>query len=179
MTNPATSPVPPPQWQPPHNNHGVPFGMPPEMMRPSVGFNEAFRLWSKNLFVFNGRAGQSEFWWVYGSLMIFFCVSFIALYMTFFLSIYVEIMQMDPNDPNPKVPDSFVLFLIVMVVYLVLGVLFFVLTLGLGWRRLQDAGFPGALWLLCLVGLGVVPTVLAFFPSSPNGLKYEVGAVRS
>lgn len=46
-------------------------------------------------------------------------------------------------------------------------------TLAVSWRRLQDAGFHGAFWLLSLNGLSIVPFVMYFFPSSPNGLKYD------
>lgn len=165
----------PPQWSHPN----LPFGMTPKTMRPSVGFKGAVRLWAKNLFTFRGRASQSEFWWVFGTFSLLYFVSFMVLYVLFFGLTFATISTMEHNGNSTEVPTPMIFLMVLVVVYGIVGLLGLLSMLALGWRRLQDAGFPGALWLLTFVNLGIVPIILAFFPSSPNGLRYEVGAVKS
>lgn len=165
-----------PYGQQPGAQRNLPFGIPPEMVRPSVGFKQAFRLWSKNMFTFKGRAGQSEFWWVYGTFALIFYLSFFTLYIFFFVSTFAALEQ---TGGSSEMPPSLVAMLILFIAYGLITLAGTLTTLALGWRRLQDAGFPGALWLLNFIGLGMVPFILAFFHSSPNGLQYENRALKS
>ncbi|SLM91075.1 hypothetical protein FM110_06080 [Brachybacterium nesterenkovii] len=46
--------------------------------------------------------------------------------------------------------------------------------LSLTWRRLHDAGLPGALALIGLV-LPIVPLVLCTLPPRPDGRRFDTG----
>lgn len=153
--------------------------------RPHVGVGGAFSRWAKNLVHFSGRASRSEFWWVYGGFMIISGIlssifgvftAGIATKMEAAQRAYENSAQTTENynklnDYNTELASQMLIWM------LLIGLFSFVLLLlmlSLYWRRLQDAGFHGAISLLVLTGFGaIVPFVMAFFPSSPKGCKYD------
>lgn len=138
--------------------------------RPVVGFAEAVRKNFKYMFHFSGRASRTEFWYAYLAwTLITVLISAIA-FGIFFVTLATQPMESSNGAP----PDAFIIALLVMYgLIIAVSIAMLVATLGLGWRRLHDAGFPGALWLLTLVGLGIVPIIMCIMPSSPEGCRYD------
>lgn len=141
--------------------------------RPHVGFGEALKKWKNNMFHFSGRASRSEFWWV---ALLWVLIMFGLVFITAVV-LFGQAATMETSAPDEALTASegwFVgSFFFVYILVLVLGLVQTVTTLALGWRRLQDAGFPGWLYLLNFVGLGIVPLVMSIMPSSPSGYQYD------
>lgn len=145
--------------------------VPPERMRPAVGWRQALSNCKKYLWHFSGRASRSEFWWVYltwSTIPVVAIFVFYAVWMAVFMSAF-----------STETPDDtfIIVFLIASVVGLIvifaLLIASVICTMSVGFRRLQDAGFPGALWCLTYAGLGIVPLVMCWLESNPKGLQYD------
>lgn len=155
--------------------------------RPSVGFGQALKNNFKYIFHFSGRASRSEFWWVFGA---FFAVaailSTIAMFMMFDrMKDYQPTSELMTQYMNGEIsydqyqellaantqPNTGLIIMLGLVG--IWSLITLVCTIAVSWRRLQDAGFHGALFLLSFVGLSIVPFIMYFFASSPNGYKYD------
>lgn len=151
--------------------------------RPSVSLGGAFSRWAKNLFHFSGRASRSEFWWVYGGFIVVSTIlgGIFGAVMGGLISkvdaaqtAYDNSAQTMENynklqDYNDQIFGQVLIWLLVLGI---LSLIIVILLLSVYWRRLQDAGFHGALALLCFI-IPIVPFILAFFPSSEKGCKYD------
>ena len=137
--------------------------------RPSVSFKQAMRNNKRYLWHFSGRASRSEFW---KPLVLWWAVCFLPLFLGYFGWILL-LVNIDP-ETDSRFPTYILIYLSVYgFLIFTLGITFTLMTLSLGWRRLQDAGFPGALWLLNFIGIGIVPLVMCMMPASHNGLSYD------
>lgn len=169
---PAGYPPPNGGYQPPYqqNPYGPPLapyayaydaGHPP---RPGVGPVDSLKLFFKNYAVFHGRASRSEYWWMYLWGGIFNILMVMSMFVPWMLT------------PYSSDPPTGTILLGVLYVLLSLGIT--IPTISLQVRRLHDAGFSGYFTLLGFVpylnSVGwVVPFVMSFFPSTPNGIKYD------
>jgi|LSQX01.1.fsa_nt_gb uncharacterized membrane protein YhaH (DUF805 family) len=155
-------------YQPPYQQPRVAYGPvvysystahPP---RPSVGPVEALTLFFKNYANFYGRASRTEFWWMalWGGL--------------FTLVPVITIIGAILVDPNASDPPAFLIPTLLAWAVVALGTL--LPNLSLQVRRLHDAGFSGLFtligYLVPYVGW-VAPMVMSFFPSTPNGIRYD------
>lgn len=137
--------------------------------RPSVSFKQAMRNNKRYLWHFSGRASRSEFWKPWGLWAAVCILPLIAGYIGWIL-ILINI----GSGANTNFPTYILIYFAVYgFLIFALGITFTLMTLSLGWRRLQDAGFPGALWLLNFIGVGIIPLVMCMMPASPNGLSYD------
>ncbi|QRZ62182.1 DUF805 domain-containing protein [Rothia sp. ZJ932] len=138
--------------------------------RPHVGFGQAHKNWFKYMFHFSGRASRSEYWWVQLSMGLVLMLLLIGSVATFVAGI-------PTSDSSGELTDAGVVAMLTgfgfYTALLLVALIFSVLTLGLGFRRLQDAGFPGWLYLLSFVGLSIVPFVMSIFPSKVEGYQYD------
>lgn len=141
--------------------------------RPQVSFKQALTLNKKYLWHFSGRASRSEFWWAY--LLWGGIVPALSGLVYFLLLFFITLLAATTTDTNVGGNVAGVLLLTGLAMLLLFAglILSLIFTLSVGWRRLQDAGFPGALWLLTFVGAGIVPMVMCIFESSPKGLQYD------
>lgn len=152
--------------------------------RPHVGLGGAVSRWGKNLFHFSGRASRSEFWWIYGLLsvlMLVLCLIFVIWFVNGSVA-YSNVQEAYEASAKTSADtqkftayeDRFALSTLGWIVGLgVAGFLVFLSTLSLQWRRLQDAGFHGAITLLNFFSLSIVPFILSFFPSKPEGYRFD------
>ncbi|WP_237233243.1 DUF805 domain-containing protein [Rothia nasisuis] len=184
----SSTPHPPPPPQDPHpgqggpwgqnpnpaqGNYGAPgfYGLPTGYRRPSVGMVQALKLNKKYLWHFSGRASRSEFWWAYLVWTVGTSLVVLVAYLVWVIAMFVVFSRTENSQ------DTSTFFVVGAVLFLLLGValtiLSIIFTLSVCWRRLQDAGFPGALWFLNLVGLGIVPFIMCMLDSSPDGLRYD------
>lgn len=150
------------------------YGTPVFDRRPTVGLGGAIKNNFKYLFHFSGRASRSEFWWVYGIVNVLAIALIVASIIITESHISTLSATSTRHEFSDEVEKSAAMAMMLCVAsWLLVSILSALLTVAVSWRRLQDAGFHGALWLLSLVGLGIVPFIMYFFPSSPNGLKYD------
>ncbi|MFW0111922.1 DUF805 domain-containing protein [Rothia sp. CCM 9416] len=154
--------------------------------RPHVSFGQALKNWRKYMFRFSGRASRSEFWWV---MLVWFIISLVlsiialvAVVPTFnhlqqlqeaastSLDAYNEYRQAS-NELGPALAGKTLIFALIIGVF---GIVQFVTMLGLWWRRLQDANFHGAFYLLSFAGPGaIVPLIMAILLSNPAGVRFD------
>lgn len=149
------------------NHYPAPYPHP--QPRPSVSFKQALGNNRKYLWHFSGRASRSEFWKAWGLWAIVCLVPLFLGYIGWILIVFNITSENNSNFPTYILTYFFCYAALV----LILGLTFTLMTLSLGWRRLQDAGFPGALWLLTFIGAGIVPLVMCMMPASPNGINYD------
>lgn len=161
-------------YQNPYAHYGTGFGAGQGMNlskpRPHVSYAEAHRNWFKYMFHFSGRASRSEYWWVQLTLGLIL-TTLIVLTVVLFLSAALS-TDADGNLTDSgagALVSSFILYLLIFVVALAISIM----TLALNWRRMQDAGFPGWITLLNFFGLSIVTTIIAIFPSKPEGYQYD------
>ncbi|MEV7527244.1 DUF805 domain-containing protein [Agrococcus sediminis] len=152
----------------------VPVGQP----LPGASFGQSVRRFFQGFLVFSGRASRSEFWW---AMLFTFLVSLLSQvpfwiawigFMMQAVSVEAAGVGADQEALLAPLGAMFGWLALLVVVSLALAVP----TYAVMWRRVQDAGFHGAFALLSLVGLGIVPLVMCFFPSNPLGARFDRGA---
>lgn len=145
------------------------YGMPgpwyrPYVPRPYLTLPQSIRsVWSQYA-GFRGRAGRSEYWW----WQLFMTLVMIGLGV---LALLIVAVGSTARAPSTMEGELFLCWLI-MIAFVVAT---FIPNLALNWRRVQDAGMPGALSLLSFVPYvgSLVMFIFALLPSSPEGMKYE------
>lgn len=139
--------------------------------RPHVGYIQAHRNWFKYMFHFSGRASRSEYWWVQ---LTFFAITTVLTALAL-VTMMTGVISTDPSTGQLTETGTIaaVAGFGIYVILLILGLVFAIAGLGLSWRRMQDAGFPGALCLLSFIGLGIVPFIFSLLPSKPAGYQYD------
>ncbi|WP_405218902.1 DUF805 domain-containing protein [Agrococcus sp. Ld7] len=155
----------------------VPIGQPLH----GASFGQAVARFFRGYVHFSGRASRSEFWWA----MLFTTLVSFAVQIPFwivwavFMTRVVAGAAASSNDPASmgSMPQEIAgltggMFLMVGLVLLV-SLALTLPAIAVMWRRLQDANFHGALALLSLVGVGIVPLVLCFFESNAAGLRFD------
>ena len=162
-------PVSPYGSYPPPGPYGQPYTYPgfwyrPHVPRPYLTLPEAVRsVWSQYA-GFRGRAGRSEYWW----WQLFVTLVMIGLGV---LALLIVAVGSTARAPSTMEGGLFLCWLF-MIAFVAAT---FVPNLALNWRRVQDAGMPGALSLLSFVPYvgSLVMFIFALLPSSPEGMKYE------
>lgn len=137
--------------------------------RPSVTLKQALHNNRKYLWHFSGRASRTEFWKAWG---FWSAITLIPLFLGY-IGWIIILVSYKPEADSGFPAGIMIYFLIYAFLVMILGLVNILLTLSLGWRRLQDARFPGALWILIFIGVGIVPLIMCMLPSSPNGLSYD------
>ncbi|MFK0073346.1 DUF805 domain-containing protein [Arthrobacter woluwensis] len=145
------------------------YGMPgpwyrPYVPRPYLTLPQSIRsVWSQYA-GFQGRAGRSEYWW----WQLFMALVMIGLGV---LALLIVAVGSTARAQSTMQGGLFLCWLLMIAVV----VATFIPNLALNWRRVQDAGMPGALSLLSFVPYAgsLIMIVFALMPSSPEGMKYE------
>ncbi|MFJ4296622.1 DUF805 domain-containing protein [Curtobacterium sp. NPDC089689] len=136
-----------------------------------IGFLDASTRFFKKYARFDGRASRSEYWYWFLANAIVTLVLIGAFYgvlvATILGSTRVDAYGNSVSEPA-RAPIAFV--------FLGLWFLWWLATLvpniALGWRRVHDAGLPGATWLLGLF-VSVAAIVLGCLGSNPSGAQYD------
>lgn len=147
---------------------------------------------------FGGRSSRSEYWWIIGivvaveGLLALIAWPLQAAAVRWIVAnqkvadVWLAAMEdaldrgEDPfspdwqGPPSPAQPEENPWLLLLQIVAIVLVIVLLVPLLSLTWRRLHDAGLPGALALIGLV-LPIVPLVLCTLPPRPEGRRFDTG----
>lgn len=153
-------------------------------------FGQAIKSGFKNLTNFKGRARRSEFWWFY---LFMFLVS-IPLSVIVTIPTLAAIADLeahiDPVTGNVTDGDLMTYLGPVLLTYGLLflfSAVFFFLMLAVWVRRLHDGGYSGHFMWLTLLGLSIVPLIMAIFDGQrhdnqygpdPKALEYQVWPYR-
>lgn len=149
----------------------VPIGQPLH----GASFGAAVRRFWRGYVVFSGRASRSEFWWAFLFVSVVSILSQVPFWISY-VALMVESIRMDTVDPNGD-PTALLAAMGAMfgwmIPMLLVALALTLPTLTVMWRRLQDANFPGALSLLMVAGLGLIPLIMCVFDSNPAGVQYD------
>ena len=135
-------------------------------------FGAAIKSGFQNLTNFKGRARRSEFWWFYLFLVL------VSLPLTFlaFIPMFAAFATLDPNA-NGNLTDAETSRVVsgVVISYVIaigLGLITFFLLLSVWVRRLHDGGYSGHFMWLSLIGLTIVPFIMAILDGQRHENQY-------
>ena len=140
-----------------------------------MSFGQAIKSGFSNLGNFKGRARRSEFWWFYLFMVI------VTLPLSFLISIPIMAASLslgssiDPDATGLTEDQARQLLtasLWTIGLSLVLGAIVFFLMLSVWVRRLHDAGYSGHFMWLSLIGLSIIPLILAILEGNPGPNRY-------
>ncbi len=135
----------------------------------SVGCLEAYKLYWKNAFDFNGRASLTEYWYPM-IWQIIFSMAISVLFVVFFMgSVFSASGQ---GEAWMGAGIGLLGFSIIVVIWEIIN---FIPSLSIAVRRLHDTGKSG-LFMLLMFAWGIGPIVLLIFlalPSDRNQNKYN------
>ncbi len=126
-----------------------------------MSFGQAIKVCMGKLFVFEGRARRSEFWWFYLFLTLISTAVSLVFVILIFASMIPMMASASSSDPDggaflASFGAMAVLYLLLFVVSIGLSVMM----LGAMARRLHDMGQSGHWLWLNLAGLGIVPLIM-------------------
>jgi uncharacterized membrane protein YhaH (DUF805 family) len=140
-----------------------------------ASFGQAVKRFFTGYVVFSGRASRSEFWW---AMLFTFLVGLVVqipfwvVWAAFMTQAVAAEARSAPTMDSGMLALSVGLLAVVGIMVLV-SLAVALPSYAVMWRRLQDANFHGALALLSLVGVGIVPLVMCALPSNPAGVQYD------
>ncbi|MDR1634870.1 MAG: DUF805 domain-containing protein [Bifidobacteriaceae bacterium] len=140
----------------------------------------------KKYATFSGRASRSEYWW--WQLVTTIVSTVVSLPVWIWLIRAIEPLSEWLTDVADSSTYSYStpslepylqdlepggLFMISVIGSVVWSLGTFIPGIAVNWRRLHDAGFSGAFWLLNLVNFGIVPLIMCILPSKPQGARFD------
>src|SRR5690606_19746821 len=138
-------------------------------------FGEAVRHCLRNMFVFEGRARRSEFWWYY----LFVSIIGLVVATVFVVAMSVPIIAMLSEGSASRDPDmtnaAIFMFFVLYGLYMLFALLVNVAMLGAMARRLHDTGQSGHWLWLNLAGLGIVPLIMCVMDGQPHENQWGPG----
>ena len=149
-------------------------GRPLPLSQPVYGVSmmEAYKRFWKKSFRFAGYASRSEFWW---PALINSIIMLVPALLLFVIQIIVTFAAASASDPDAA---GAVVGLTGIILFLLWGLIFLfslatlIPTLSVGWRRLQDAGFPGALTFISFVA-SIVVYIMCALETKPEARRPE------
>lgn len=151
--------------------HVVPLGQPLH----GASFGIAVKRYFRGYVGFSGRASRSEYWWTF---LFTFLVGLVvgAPYIVAWSMFAAQVFAGDDLDglaPGASLASTGALMAACLVLLLLVNLALLLPSLAVMWRRLQDANFHGAFSLFALAGLGIVPLIMCFFESNPEGIRFD------
>jgi uncharacterized membrane protein YhaH (DUF805 family) len=139
-----------------------------------MGFGEAIKTCRSKLFVFEGRARRSEFWYFYLFLAL---ISFAINIVLGIVALALFLPALSTVDASGTVSEdvaagSVVAFFVVYGLIVLVSLVLTAMMLGVWVRRLHDTGQSGHWLWLNLIGLGIVPLIMAVMDSTPGPNQY-------
>lgn len=161
----------PPAYAPPYGfaQHGLPgpggvfdgAAHPQQLNRPlyGAGIGASLARFFNNYVNFSGRASRAEFWWM---MLLYWGVFWAG-------SIVAGIADAAIGRSNGVMTAY-------TGVFTLLTLAMFIPWLALNWRRLHDAGYNGALFLLSLIPFvgSIIVLVLTAMPPRPEGRRFDM-----
>ena len=139
-----------------------------------VGFREAigraFAGWKD----YSGRSTVAEYWWFY----LFQMLVLLVPYAVFLVLLFATVPELSTSSTSGSTPEPLsgglvAAFVIFGLLYLLLGIVFFVVTLPLTIRRLHDTDREGLWFLISFVPFGsIVLLVMTVMPGTPGPNRY-------
>lgn len=124
-------------------------------------FSQAIKVCMGKLFVFEGRARRSEFWWFYLFLSLISAAVSLVFIVLIFAAMIPMMAEAGSSDPNSGAfAASFGAMALLYVLLLVVSIGLSVMLLGVQARRLHDMGQSGHWLWLHLAGLSIVPLIM-------------------
>ncbi|MDR2566622.1 MAG: DUF805 domain-containing protein [Bifidobacteriaceae bacterium] len=143
----------------------------------------------KKYATFSGRASRSEYWWwfLFATIVGFVITIPFVVWLFGMLPSFFELLAdtMDAQSYGYSEPDPALylrghepggLAMASLAAASIWSLATFVPTLAINWRRLHDAGFSGAFYLLNLANLGIVPLIMCILASKPQGARFDQNA---
>ena len=187
---PQFAPAPQPWLVLPPPGPGEPFdgaADPADLTRPLYGatIGQAFLRLCRSYARFSGRASRSEFWWAYLIMGIASLLPWAIVITGFALESTFRSRAVFDSGPGSALPawlssgDGLIGFGFVLAILVWLALV--VPRLAITWRRFQDAGYPGPLAFIWLVGIipyigwigQVLVLVFMMMPPKPEGRRFE------
>lgn len=136
---------------------------------PGATMSQAIERCFRQYATFTGRASRSEYWWT----VLF--LSLVWLVPTVLFGPGLVIAGVVASQREPGFNDASRLLNAALIVVGLLVVVTVVPSLAILWRRLHDAGFPGALCLLSMIPLigCIIVFVLLLMPSKSAGRRFD------
>ena len=129
-----------------------------------ASFGQAVSRFFKKYGTFSGRASRSEYWWVY--LFTFL----VGLVVVGAVTAFVYATGTPRADGSIEYSSAGVA---VTLVGVVIALALIIPQISLTVRRLHDANFSGAFYLLTLIGLSIVVFIFTLLPSNPAGARFD------
>lgn len=137
-----------------------------------VSMMEAYKRFWKKSFRFAGYASKSEFWWPQLVNAIIMLVPALLLVV---LQVFVAIAAASTTDPDAAgatIGLTSIFGFLVWGLLMLMSLAIVIPTLSVGWRRLQDAGFPGALTFIYFVA-SIVVYIMCALETKPEARRPE------
>lgn len=156
----------------------LPPGHLPPVGKPLHGatFGQAVKRYFQGYVKFSGRASRSEYWWSALFTTVLMLVPMVLLFITGFgmlVGMMGAIAVEDEAALLAALGTSTGGIVLVSLLTVVVALPLVLPSYSVLWRRLQDANFHGSISLLSLVGLSIVPVILALLPSRPEGIQFD------
>lgn len=137
-------------------------------------FGDAVRYCWRNMFVFQGRARRSEFWWWYLFMSIVsLVIAFIFVFVLIALSIPMILsVNADGSVNGGMFGGSIAAMFLVYGLFFLVAIALNLTLLGATARRLHDMGQSGHWQWLYLAGLGIVPLIMCVMEGQPHDNQY-------
>ena len=117
---------------------------------------DAYKNFFKNYAEFTGRSTRPDFWWVWlGTLILS-----IPFWIIYFYTVFLSTVMYSVSDSASEA--TFMVFVLVAIIYAVFYLAILVPTLALSVRRLRDAGFHWAFIFLRFAPMGGIALLILF-----------------
>lgn len=132
-----------------------------------MSFGEAIKTCWRKYATFEGRARRSEHWWFYLFVQLVIIPFALIFVVTYMISLWPAIEAVGSSSEVNQPDINFVPMLIGIGLMMIVSLVFLLPSLAALVRRLHDMGQSGWWILLSLIGLGIVPLIMAVMDSQP------------
>lgn len=158
---------------------------------PGASMGQAMSRFFKKYATFSGRASRSEFWWVALAFMLISIIPQIMMYMGVSQAVkeisgqygaysFAEIMELvaqggSASETIDAAISSSGLYLVGSLILGLIGIITFIPSLALTWRRLHDSNKSGAMFFLSFIPFvgALILFVFYLLPSDPAGQRFD------
>lgn len=158
---------------------------------PGASMGQAMSRFFKKYATFSGRASRSEFWWVALAFMLISIIPQIMMYMGVSQAVkeisgqygaysFAEILELvaqggSASETIDAAISSSGLYLVGSLILGLIGIITFIPSLALTWRRLHDSNKSGAMFFLSFIPFvgALILFVFYLLPSDPAGQRFD------
>lgn len=149
-------------------------GRPLPLSQPVYGVSmmEAYKRFWKKSFRFAGYASRSEFWWPALINGIILLVPALLMFVIQIIAAFSAASTSNPDAAGVAVGLTGIIVFLLWAFLFLFSLATLVPSLSVGWRRLQDAGFPGALTFISFVA-SIVVYIMCALETKPEARRPE------